>query len=117
MPKFLLLLHQAPLRFDNLAPEDIQKIVNEYVAWREALVNRNRLLGGEKLRDGGGRHVRMVEGKVVSTDGPFSEAAEVLGGYFLIEAADVAEAEQIAISCPHLAGSRWIEVRQIEDVH
>jgi hypothetical protein len=36
MPNFLLLLYQSPAKFDKLAPEDIQRIVSKYIAWREA---------------------------------------------------------------------------------
>src|ERR1700709_1100037 len=80
MAKYLLLLHQAPTRLDKLAPEEIQRIIGEYSAWRADLVKRKQMHGGEKLTDSGGRRLRVRDGKVVATDGPFSEAAEVLGG-------------------------------------
>jgi hypothetical protein len=51
------------------------------------------------------------------TDGPFSETQEILGGFFMIEAADYAEAVEIARTCPHLKGDRWIEVRRVQPVH
>jgi hypothetical protein len=70
--------------------------------------------GGEKLTGDGGRRLRLQGGKVSVTDGPYSEAAEVLGGYFAIEAADYDEAVAIARTCPHLTGDQWIEVRQID---
>jgi hypothetical protein len=50
------------------------------------------------------------------TDGPYSEAAEVLGGYFAIEAASYDEAVEIARTCPHLTGGQWIEVRQVDSI-
>ncbi len=43
MPNFLLLLHQTPASFRNMAPEEIQKILGSYIAWREALVKRNKM--------------------------------------------------------------------------
>ena len=55
MANFLLLLHQTPGRFRNLSPEEIQKILGSYIAWREALVKRNKMRAGEKLTDDGGR--------------------------------------------------------------
>lgn len=117
MPNFLLLLHQSPAKFANLAPEDIQRIIGKYIAWREDLVKRGQLRGGEKLSEDGGRQLRIQDGKITVSDGPFSETTEVLGGYFIIEAADYGKAAAIAQTCPHLTGGQWIEVRQIEETH
>src|SRR5690348_8126571 len=64
MANFLLLLHQAPTSFRNLSPEEMQKILGSYIAWREGLVKRNKMRGGEKLTDDGGRHLRTQSGKV-----------------------------------------------------
>ncbi len=117
MPNFLLLLHQKPGRFGNLSPEEIQKILGSYIAWREALIKRNKMRAGEKLTDDGGRHLRTQGGKLSVTDGPYSESQEILGGFFMIEAADYEEAVEIARTCPHQGEGRWIEVRQVDAVH
>ena len=114
MPSFMLLLHQSPSKFQNLSPEDIQQIIGKYKAWREELVRTNKMRGGEKLGNDGGRRLRIQGDQVSVTDGPYSEAAEVLGGYFTIEAKDYDEAVAIARTCPHLTGSQWIEVRQVD---
>ena len=116
MPSFMLLLHQSPSKFRDLSPEDIQQIISRYKAWREELVRQNKMRGGEKLTNDGGRRLRIQAGKVSVTDGPYSEAAEVLGGYFAIEAADYDEAVALARTCPHLTGDQWIEVRQIDSM-
>jgi hypothetical protein len=117
MPNFLLLLHQTPTSFRNLSPEEIQKILGSHIAWREALVKRNKMRAGEKLTDDGGRHLRTKGGMVSVTDGPFSESQEILGGFFMIEAEDYEEAVEIARTCPHLVEGRWIEVRRVQPVH
>lgn len=59
--------------------------------------------------------VRVREGKRVVTDGPFAETREQLGGYFLIEAADLDEAIDIAARIP---GARWgtVEVRPVVEL-
>ena len=85
MPNFLLLLHQTLTTFRNSSPEEIQKILGSYIAWRESLVKRNKMRGGEKLTDDGGRQPSTQGGKVSVTDGPFSESQEILGDS-LIEA-------------------------------
>jgi len=117
MPNYLLLLHQTPSRFRNLAPEEIQKILGSYIAWREALVKRNKMRAGEKLTDDGGRQLRVRDGKVSVTDGPYSETQEILGGFFMIEAENYEEAVKIAQTCPHLGEGKWIDVRQVDAVH
>ena len=117
MPTFILLLHQAPSKFDNLSPEDIQQIIARYTTWREELVRQNRMRGGEKLTNDGGRRVRINGNQVSVTDGPYSETTEVLGGYFTIEAANYDDAVAIARTCPHLGGNQWIEIRQVDATH
>jgi hypothetical protein len=117
MAKFLLLLHTTPDRFSTLSPEEIQKIIGSYISWREALVKRNKMLGGEKLTDEGGRQLRKEGGKVSVTDGPYSELQEVLGGFFMIEAKDYDEAVEIASTCPHVLRGQRMEVRQVDSVH
>ena len=64
------------------------------------------------------RHIKLKDGKPVASDGPYAEAKDVIGGYFVIEAKDTAEAEAIARDCPHLtlAASNWVEIRPIEDM-
>jgi hypothetical protein len=117
MANFLLLLHQTPTSFRNLSPEEIQKILGSYIAWRESLVKQNKMRGGEKLTDDGGRRLRIQSGKVSVTDGPYSESQEILGGFFMIEAANYDEAVAIAQTCPHLVDGKWIEVRQVDAIH
>jgi hypothetical protein len=114
MPDFLLLLHQSPNKFQDLSPEEIQKLITKYKTWREDLVRRNKIRAGHKLTDDVGRRLRIQGEKVSVTEGPFSESQEVLGGFFAVEAADYDEAVEIARTCPHLTGGQWIEVRQVD---
>lgn len=116
MSQFLLLLHESPKAMSEVSPEEIQGIIGEYTAWRDKLEAQNRLVSSNKLKDDGGRHLLQGDGAVRVVDGPFSEAKEVVGGYFLIEAADYEEAATICADCPHLAFGGRIELREI-DVH
>lgn len=50
-------------------------------------------------------------------DGPYSEAKEVIGGYFAIEAADYDEALDLCRDCPHLKYGERIELRRVDDIH
>jgi len=118
MTQYILLLHQAPNYNADLPREKMLEMTKRYMAWADALRQKGRMVGGEKLAVGGVRHIRLKDGKPVVSDGPYAEAKEVLGGYFVIEAKDAKEAEAIALECPHLVLSptNWVEVRPIDDM-
>ena len=63
-----------------------------------------------------GASVRLANGKITVTDGPYAEAKEVIGGYYLIAASDYAAAVKISEGCPHLKYGGRIEVREIEQM-
>jgi hypothetical protein len=114
----MLLLHQAPNYNMDLPREKMLEMTKRYRTWAEGLGAKGKLAGGEKLTAGGVRHVKAKDGKPVVTDGPYAEAKDVVGGYFVIEAKDQAEAEAIAKDCPHvtIAATNWIEIRPIESM-
>jgi hypothetical protein len=108
MAQFMLLLYDDPSSWQKLSPEEMQKAIEKYVAWREKpfQVDSNR------LAQDAGRVMRSKGGKPVATDGPYSETKEILGGYYTIEAADYDEAVQRTLDHPHLEYGGTIEVRQ-----
>src|SRR5947208_4467034 len=118
MAQYMLLLHQAPNYNMDLPREKMLEMTKRYMAWAEGLRQKGRLAGGEKLAAGGVRHIKVKDGKPVASDGPYAEAKDVIGGYFVIEAKDAAEAETIAKDCPHLALSptNWAEIRPIDSM-
>jgi hypothetical protein len=118
MAQYMLLLHQAPNYNMDLPREKMLEMTKRYMTWAEGLGAKGKLAGGEKLTAGGVRHVKAKDGKPVVTDGPYAEAKDVVGGYFVIEAKDQAEAEAIAKDCPHvtIAAGNWIEIRPIESM-
>lgn len=114
MNQYLLLLHEKPADAAQVSPAEMKEIVARYQAWSADLAQRGLLAGGEKLTDEGGRHLRLKDGRPLATDGPYAEAHDVVGGYFVIKAETDAMAEELAQGCPHLAGTQWIEIRRIE---
>lgn len=115
--QYLLLLHERPADLPAVSAAEMQEIVQRYQAWAADLAQRGLLVGGEKLADDGGRHLRLeggAGGRPVASDGPYAEAHDVIGGYFVIRADDDAAAEALARTCPHLSGRQWIEIRRIE---
>jgi hypothetical protein len=113
---YILLLHERPADAANTTPAEMREIVQRYKAWAGEMAAAGHLAGGEKLGDDGGRRLALRGGKVVASDGPYAEAQDVIGGYFLLTATDDAAAERLAMTCPHLRGSQWIEIRRIEAV-
>lgn len=92
-----------------------QQILTDMGKYNEELVKAGIMLAGEGLQPSSkGARVRFSGDKRIVTDGPFAETKEALGGYYLIEAADLDEAIDLAKQCP---GANWgsIEVRPIRD--
>jgi hypothetical protein len=108
MPQYTLLLRIDTGAWKKLSPEELQKKVEAYLAWR----NKSFVLGGAGLVRETGRIVRAKEGGVSVTDGPFSESAEVMGGYYLIEAANFDEAVKLSLDNPHI-GLGTMEIREV----
>jgi hypothetical protein len=113
MPQFMLILHEKPGQFAKLSPEEIQKIIQKYGEWNQKLAAAGTLVSGHKLTDEGGKQMNGTSGKVTVVDGPYSEAKEVVGGYFIIRAKDYNEAVSIAQTCPHVPFGQ-IDVRQVD---
>ena len=114
MAQYMLLLHRLPDTNAQLPPEPMMDVTRRSYAGAEALRQKGKLDGGEKLA-GRVRHIRMRDGKPLSSDGPYAEAKDVVGGYFVIEAKDDAEADAIAGDCPHLwNATNWVELRPID---
>lgn len=111
MAQFLLLLHADPTKFIQMPAEDRQKWFGKYMAWGNQAREGGYLLGSNKLVDDGGK---IMRGQKPVTDGPYSETKEVLGGYYLVEAADYKQAVERAKNHPHLEHGGTIEVRQVE---
>ena len=110
MSQFVLLLHSDPSGWASLSPEESQKALEKFMAWR----NKPFALGGKRLADDNGRIMRpngSAEPRV--TDGPYSESKEVLGGFYVIEAASYDEAVKLTRDHPTLEYGGTIEIRQI----
>ena len=114
MGQFMLLLHEAPNGSGDASPEEIQALIAEYGAWRDGLQSQGRLIAGNKLKDEGGRDLTSEGGEVRVVDGPYTEASEVVGGYFVIRADDYEQATEVSRGCPHLKYGGRIELRQLD---
>lgn len=105
-----LLLFRNNTWYQDLSPEEIQRVMTEWMAWFERLVADGRCLGGQSLEHGG--RVVLGENRQV-TDGPYAEAKESVAGYFMLRVADLDEATEIAKLCPGLPYGATVEVRKL----
>ncbi|MEZ6186844.1 MAG: YciI family protein [Planctomycetota bacterium] len=110
MAEFMILMRENDGAWGKLSPDQQQALLEGYFAWVEGLKRDGVLRGGKPL-GAGGRLLRAVDGEV--TDGPFVETKEVLTGFFLIEAADLEAATEIARGCPALFHGESVELRPV----
>jgi hypothetical protein len=114
--KFMLLIYTDPALMAELAPERADDRLRECFDHVDALRRQGVVLESQMLAPAAtARSLRTRRGRAHATDGPFAEAKEVLGGFNLIEAADMDEALRIAAELPWSA-TGCIEVRPVEDL-
>ena len=111
--KYLLTIYADESRWANASPEDVQQIMAAYGAFGEAAQEAGVLIGGEGLQPSStATTVRVRDNETISTDGPFAETREQLGGYYLLDCKDLDEAIGWAARIPG-AQSGSVEVRPI----
>jgi hypothetical protein len=109
--QYLLLIYQNETGHQMTDPAAREKMFLDYRAFTQSIIKSNNMKAGDALqRTSAATTVRVRDGKVVTTDGPFAETKEQLGGYYLIEAKDLDEALKIAARVPS-AQYGSIEVR------
>ncbi|HTM24855.1 MAG TPA: YciI family protein [Vicinamibacterales bacterium] len=113
--KYLCLIYDEEKKFGAMPKGELDGLMKEYFSFTEAIRASGHYLGGNDLEPvQAATTVRVRNGKVSTTDGPFAETKEQLGGYYLIEARDLNEAIQIASRIPS-ARLGSIEVRPIRE--
>ena len=111
--QYLLLIHSNEAAMAAARQEDVQAMSAAFMAYTKALREADVWRGGERLHPASsGAIVRAKDGKTSVVNGPYAEAKEQLGGYYLIEAADLDSALSWASRCP---GAQFgaIEVRAV----
>ncbi len=93
------------------SPEEIQAAIDRFYAWHARLVDEGKMRVGQRLA----RESRLVSRSAI-TDGPFSEAKEVIGGYWFILADSLDEAAGLAAQNPCLECGLSYEIRPLESI-
>ena len=114
--KYLCMVFFDEEKLSALSSAELKTLDDESLAYDEALRKRGHFVAAEALESvSAATVVRVRNGKVMVTDGPFAETKEQIGGFILIEAGELDEAIQLASRIPviRLGG---IEVRPIKDL-
>ncbi|MCA1469108.1 YciI family protein [Bradyrhizobium sp. IC3195] len=111
--QYLLMIYQNEVEYAKNDAATSQKILAEYQTFTQDIIKNGNFKAGDRLQPTTtATTVRVREGKTLTTDGPFAETREQLGGYYLIEAKDLNAAIEIAARIPS-ARIGSIEVRPI----
>ena len=113
--KYLCLIYDEEKALSGMSKAEADAFMGEYFAFTEGIKKSGHYLAGEALKPvHTATTVRVRNGKMSTTDGPFAETKEQLGGFYMIEARDLNDAIQIASKIPS-ARIGSIEVRPVQD--
>ena len=113
--RYALLIYASEQEWAAQSEEQTQAVNQEYMAFTKDIIDRGLMKGGEALQGTAtATTVRVRDGETVTTDGPFAETKEQLGGFYVVEAKDLDEAIEIAARIPDVRGGS-IEVRPVMD--
>jgi hypothetical protein len=110
--KYILLIHSGAAgdEFESLPEDEQNAIFGEYMAIQQA----PGVIGGDQLQPPEtATTVRVDNGNTLTTDGPFAETKEALGGYYLVEADDLDAALELAARVPAARMGGAVEVRPL----
>lgn len=115
--KYLCLIYAEEKKRESMSKNELDALIGEYLAFTEGIRKSGHYLSGESLQGvQTAATVRLRNGKVSTTDGPFCETKEQLGGFYLINARDLNEAIRVASKIPS-ARLGSIEVRPIREFY
>ncbi|MGH8249640.1 MAG: YciI family protein [Steroidobacteraceae bacterium] len=114
--QYLCLIYEDEKEWQKMPKAETEKLINEFSSYTESVRKSGHYVGGNALQP---THtattVRVRMGKMATTDGPFAETKEQLGGYYLLQARDLNEAIQLASRIP---GARFgaVEIRPVAEI-
>jgi hypothetical protein len=114
--RYMLLINGPAQQDEGWTPADLEARAAEYMKFTQEIIDSGELQSGERLRDADtATTVRVRNGDVITTDGPFAETKEVLGGYYVVDCKDLDRAIELAAKLPN-ARTGSIEVRPVWDM-
>jgi hypothetical protein len=109
-----MLIFRGTEWYQGLSAEEMQQVMDEWMGWFKRLTDEGTVLGGDPL-EREGKIVSSRNGQVTA-DGPFAEAKETIGGYFMLQVDTMDEAVDIAKQCPALPYGVQVEVRAVAEM-
>ncbi len=115
--EYLLTIYQEEKAMETMSQEEMGSVMAAWGKYDEQLRKAVKVLGGNALQPTAtATTVRSNGGKVITSDGPFAETKEQLGGYYLIDAEDLDVAIEWAGKMPNIPSGGTVEVRPIMDM-
>ena len=113
--KYLCLIYYEEKKLAAMPKSEGDSFMGEYFTFTEGIQKSGHMIAGEALQPiSSATTVRIRNGKMSTTDGPFAETKEQLGGFYLINAKDLNDAIQVASKIPS-ARIGSIEVRPVQE--
>jgi hypothetical protein len=113
--KYLCLIYDEERKLDAMSKSESEAFMGEYFAFTNQVKESGQYVAGEALQPvKTATTIRVRDGRLLTTDGPFAETTEQLGGFYMIEARDLNEAIQVAARIPS-ARIGSIEIRPVVD--
>jgi hypothetical protein len=113
--RYVCLIYDDEKLLESMPKEETDAFMGEYFSFSDDLTKSGKYIAGEALQPvSTATSLRMRNGKLSTTDGPFAETKEQLGGFYLIDARDLNEALQIAARIPSVK-TGIVEVRPVVD--
>ena len=114
--RYALLIYNAEQDWTAQSEAESQAQFDEYMAFTKDIVDRGLHKGGEALQlTSTATTVRVRDGETVTTDGPFAETKEQLGGFYIVDCKDLDEAIELATRIPDVRKGS-IEIRPIMEI-
>ena len=115
--RYILLIYDDEKASAGMSQAEMEAGLGAWFKYTEDLQKAGKMLGGEALQaTATATTVRLKEGRRLTTDGPFAETKEQLGGYYIISGEDLDEAMHWAAKMPHLGRGGAVEVRPVMEL-
>ncbi len=113
MSKFMFVYRGGHEGMEEASPEQMQQVMQMWMDWIQEGTEAGWMLdGGDGLKPGGA----IVNPDLSVTDGPFAESKELVGGYSMVEATDLAAAIEMAKGSPMTQSGGTVEIRELANV-
>ncbi|MEE9363575.1 MAG: YciI family protein [Cellulophaga sp.] len=113
MTEFMMIFRSEPKAWENLSPEQMQASTKKWQDWIGGIAAQEKFVSTNRL----GFNGKTIKPNHVITDGPYTELKEIIGGYMIVKAENLANAIEMAKGCPTLDIGGQVEVRDVMEIN